>query len=202
MAEARNECAICLQPLLIICTTLPCGHEFHGHCLRQALLARNFRCPLCRADLLPELTNAFLHSMARLEVIVPPPPPPLPPLIVAPPENNQQRWAREKFEAMRGCDLCAHKTGDMCCNHRNGQCQFMWITVAFLLYFAPFAIGAAFAFARFGVAAQICAALFVPLAALCPLAASLVPIWGAYRYCYITPLTPAAVARMVAIELA
>lgn len=57
----NSECAICLEgsageaevergSLLTEWRALPCGHRFHGVCLREWLL-RARRCPLCRLDL-------------------------------------------------------------------------------------------------------------------------------------------------------
>lgn len=49
----ETECTICLETresTVESWRALPCGHQFHEHCLLEWLL-RSHRCPLCRCDL-------------------------------------------------------------------------------------------------------------------------------------------------------
>lgn len=51
------ECAICTEELAgrQFTRRLPCGHIYHCKCLRKSLvLGTNFKCPLCRHDLLDD----------------------------------------------------------------------------------------------------------------------------------------------------
>jgi hypothetical protein len=56
-------CSICLENVQEGHRTLPCGHEFHGECLREWLALQD-TCPVCRATL-PLLKTA--STMRPLE---------------------------------------------------------------------------------------------------------------------------------------
>lgn len=61
-----NVCSICLVETLINIKKLPCGHEFHKHCI-DSWLGRKNTCPNCRKE------------VRRAPPEVPPPEPPLTP---------------------------------------------------------------------------------------------------------------------------
>lgn len=51
-----EECAICLDLLeKKLIAHLPCKHAFHLTCLKQAVQAKNYSCPLCRYNLVQSL---------------------------------------------------------------------------------------------------------------------------------------------------
>lgn len=55
--DDSTECAICTEELSgkQFTRRLPCGHAYHCRCLRKSLiLGSNYKCPLCRHDLLKD----------------------------------------------------------------------------------------------------------------------------------------------------
>ena len=62
------ECSICLADLAVgdTLTRLPCGHEFHGRCIRKWLWAAlDATCPLCKTALVPSLPPVSTSTSAR-----------------------------------------------------------------------------------------------------------------------------------------
>ena len=48
-----QQCAICLEPLILYVHNTNCGHQFHTHCLARHKFTcrkynREYNCPLCR----------------------------------------------------------------------------------------------------------------------------------------------------------
>jgi len=58
LAEYNDSCAICLMQMASSAKKLPCGHIFHGVCLRS-WLERRHSCPTCRRSLIPSSTTAL-----------------------------------------------------------------------------------------------------------------------------------------------
>jgi len=59
------ECSICLADLAVgdTLTRLPCGHEFHGRCIRKWLWAAlDATCPLCKTAVVPSLPPVSTSS--------------------------------------------------------------------------------------------------------------------------------------------
>ena len=62
------ECSICLADLAVgdTLTRLPCGHEFHGRCIRKWLWAAlDATCPLCKTAVVPSLPPVSTSTSAR-----------------------------------------------------------------------------------------------------------------------------------------
>ena len=62
------ECSICLADLAVgdTLTRLPCGHEFHGRCIRKWLWAAlDATCPLCKTAVAPSLPPVSTSTSAR-----------------------------------------------------------------------------------------------------------------------------------------
>ena len=72
--EEPNKCSICLVDTIVNIKKLPCGHEFHKHCIDSWLIDNN-TCPNCREP-----------------VRRPPPPPPS-----TPESNSSRRPSNELF---------------------------------------------------------------------------------------------------------
>jgi len=50
--ETDIDCPICLHPMTKtekVATLLPCGHRFHTHCIRDALVSTRELCPVCKS---------------------------------------------------------------------------------------------------------------------------------------------------------
>jgi hypothetical protein len=48
-----QQCAICLEPMILYVHNINCGHQFHTHCLARhkhtcRKYGREYNCPLCR----------------------------------------------------------------------------------------------------------------------------------------------------------
>ena len=55
-AELRHHndvCAICYSDMLISAKITPCGHYFHGGCLKKWLFVQD-HCPMCSAKIIEE----------------------------------------------------------------------------------------------------------------------------------------------------
>ena len=77
--EEPNKCSICLVDTIVNIKKLPCGHEFHKHCI-NSWLTRNNTCPNCR------------------EPVRRPPPPPPPSTSES---NTRRRPSTELFRTNR-----------------------------------------------------------------------------------------------------
>lgn len=52
--RAHNDvCAICYSDMIMAAKVTPCGHYFHGGCLKKWLFVQD-HCPLCSAKIIDE----------------------------------------------------------------------------------------------------------------------------------------------------
>lgn len=61
--EGQNMCAICIEEFSDGCQVrpLPCGHQFHPHCVDPWILD-NCTCPLCKAEILGDKPLVFVSD--------------------------------------------------------------------------------------------------------------------------------------------
>lgn len=48
--QTALECSICLGEITEDCVSLPCGHNYHGKCIKGCLSSGHSKCPNCRSD--------------------------------------------------------------------------------------------------------------------------------------------------------
>jgi hypothetical protein len=75
MPRPRVTCSICLEDEdeYQVMETLPCNHEFHGHCIRR-WMSNSYSCPYCR-DIIPITTAVAIvgrqNAIFRAAIMTP-----------------------------------------------------------------------------------------------------------------------------------
>ena len=90
-----NDCPICLEPMTNdVRIALPCGHRFHGDCIRRSLTSTGGKCPKCRSVVtnipyVPEGRANRTFGNVPLSQQQPQLQPPEPPAILDPTQRRQ-----------------------------------------------------------------------------------------------------------------